>query len=62
MRLERFGEGKEPCGEDKTPGDGSACKGDDKPVRMCGACGVLSASSYPTGVHFVDAAPVEQHA
>lgn len=50
MRLERFGEGKEPCGMDNTPGDGSACKGDTKPVQLCGACGVLSDSSYPTGV------------
>ena len=51
MRLERFGEGREPCGTDEKPGDGGACKGDTKPVKYCGACAVLSASSYPTGVH-----------
>ena len=50
MLLERFGEGKEPCGMDKRPGDGDACKGDTKPRQYCGACGVLSSSSYPTGV------------
>ena len=50
MRLARFGEGKEPCGMDKTPGDGSACEGDTTPVKLCGACGILSDSSYPTGV------------
>ena len=50
MYLERFGEGKEPCGMDKRPGDGDACKGDTKPVKYCGKCAVLSSSSYPTGV------------
>jgi cathepsin L len=50
IRLERFGEGKEPCGIDKTPQDGMACAGDTKPVKQCGLCGILSSSSYPTGV------------
>ena len=50
IRLKRFGDGKEPCGMDKTPGDGSACKGHTSPVRYCGICAVLSDSSYPTGV------------
>ena len=35
---------------DRKPGDGSACKGDTKPVQYCGVCGILSDSSYPTGV------------
>ena len=51
MRLERFGEGKEPCGTDKRPQDGDACKGDKKPREYCGLCAILSSSSYPTGVH-----------
>lgn len=51
MRIERYGEGKEPCGVDHQPGDGSACKGDKKAVKYCGVCGILSSSSYPTGVH-----------
>jgi len=50
IRLQRFGEGKEPCGIDKTPQDGDACKGDTKPRTYCGSCGILSASSYPTGM------------
>jgi len=50
IRLQRFGEGKEPCGVDKTPQDGDACKGDTKPRTYCGECGILSSSSYPTGL------------
>jgi cathepsin L len=50
IRLARFGEGKEPCGVDKTPQDGDACKGDTKPRTYCGECGMLSSSSYPTGI------------
>jgi cathepsin L len=50
IRLQRFGEGKEPCGTDSTPGDGDACAGDTKPRTYCGECGVLSSSSYPTGI------------
>jgi len=50
MYLERFGEAKEPCGTDRTPQDGGACAGDTKPQKLCGACGILSDSSYPTGV------------
>jgi len=50
MRLRRYGEGKEPCGMDTKPGDGSACEGDTKPVKYCGKCAVLSGTSYPIGV------------
>merc|ERR1712037_247497 len=50
IRMMRYGEGKEPCGVDRTPQDGSACDGDTKPMTLCGLCGILSASSYPTGV------------
>jgi cathepsin L len=50
IRIERFGEGKEPCGVDSTPQDGDACAGDTKPRTYCGLCGILSSSSYPTGV------------
>lgn len=50
IRIERFGEGKEPCGMDNTPQDGMACEGDTKPVKYCGLCGILSSSSYPTDV------------
>jgi len=50
IRMERFGEGSEPCGTDSTPTDGDACAGDTTPVQYCGKCAILSASSYPTGV------------
>ncbi len=50
MRLQRFGEGNEPCGMDKRPQDGDACKGDTDPIEYCGLCAILSSSSYPTGV------------
>ena len=32
MKLGRFGEGKEPCGVDKAPADGIACKGNTTQV------------------------------
>ena len=49
IRVERFGEGNEPCGEDKRPGDGTACQPLPKEIKVCGMCGILSDSSYPTG-------------
>eukprot|EP01065_Artemidia_motanka_P048877 TRINITY_DN79_c0_g1_i1.p1 TRINITY_DN79_c0_g1~~TRINITY_DN79_c0_g1_i1.p1 ORF type:complete len:365 (+),score=134.69 TRINITY_DN79_c0_g1_i1:67-1161(+) len=53
IRIARYGEGKEPCGMDNTPQDGDACKGDTKPRKYCGECGILSSSSYPTGAKLV---------
>lgn len=50
IRLARYGEGKEPCGVDKKPQDGDACEGDTDPRTYCGECGILSSSSYPTGM------------
>lgn len=57
IRIKRYGEGKEPCGTDSTPGDGSACEGDTKPETLCGLCGILSDSSYPTGLKKVGPSP-----
>lgn len=37
------------CGTDITPQDGSACEGETDPVKVCGTCGILYDSSYPTG-------------
>lgn len=37
------------CGVDSTPQDGSACKGDDSPKKVCGQCAVLYDTAYPTG-------------
>ena len=50
IRLKRYGEGKEPCGMDNAPGDGDGCEGDTTPRKYCGMCGILSDSSYPTGL------------
>lgn len=51
IRIQRFGDGKEPCETDTTPGDGYACEKPKLPdsLKVCGLCGILSASSYPTG-------------
>jgi cathepsin L len=35
------------CGSDITPQDGTACEGDDEPVKVCGTCGILYDSAYP---------------
>jgi len=58
IRLERFGEGNEPCGVDKKPQDGDACDGDKEPRTYCGMCGVLSSSSYPTNMQKVSSIQV----
>jgi len=55
MRLKRFGLDEdgtslEPCGVDKKPQDGMACDGETDKPTYCGLCGVLSSSSYPTGM------------
>lgn len=46
IRLKRTTE----CGEDTTPGDGYECDGGPTSIKVCGMCGVLSDSVYPTGV------------
>lgn len=43
----------ERCGMDITPQDGTACAGDNQPVKVCGTCGILYDSSYPTGANTV---------
>merc|ERR1711998_368330 len=50
IRMQRYGEGSEPCGTDSEPQDGDACEGDTKPRTYCGECGILSSSSFPTGM------------
>ena len=49
IRIQRYGEGREPCGEDTSPGDGTGCAGGPSKVKVCGLCGIMSYSSYPTG-------------
>jgi len=51
IRVARYGEGKEPCAEDKTPQDGNGCAGGPSPITVCGTCGILADSSYPLGGH-----------
>jgi len=50
IRFARYAPADEPCGVDKNPADGDACAGDTTPRTYCGECGVLSSSSYPTGM------------
>merc|ERR1739848_765165 len=40
IRMQRYGEGNEPCGTDKRPQDGDACDGDTDPRTYCGECGI----------------------
>eukprot|EP01036_Dinobryon_divergens_P026160 gene26160-34773_t len=49
IRLARFDADTDEanCGMDTTPQDGTACAGDDTPVKVCGTCGVLYDSAYP---------------
>jgi cathepsin L len=47
------GDDDETCGMDITPQDGTACAGDNQPVKVCGTCGILSDSSYPTGANTI---------
>jgi len=50
IRIERFGAKKaEPCSTDTKPGDGTACANGPATIQVCGLCGLLSDSSYPTG-------------
>ena len=52
IRIKRTGL-KQPCKTDNTPGDGTGCAGGPKSVTVCGECGMLSDSSYPTGGHLM---------
>jgi hypothetical protein len=49
IRIKRYSSTTEPCAMDDTPLDGYACKGQTTPLQVCGLCGLLSDSSYPTG-------------
>ena len=48
IRLQRRKAGY--CTIDSQPGDGLGCKGGPAKVQVCGACAILYAPSYPTGV------------
>jgi cathepsin L len=50
IRIKRDGAtGKVPCAPDTKPDDGTACAGGPSSISVCGVCGILSDSSYPTG-------------
>lgn len=51
IKLLRTADEGNNCGSDVTPWDGSACDGDTEPWVVCGTCGILMDSSYPTNVH-----------
>jgi cathepsin L len=53
IRIVRVDSPTQPCLEDKTPGDGDGCKGGPSEITVCGECGILSDSSYPTGGHLI---------
>jgi len=57
IRLQRFGDGQEPCGDDTKPADGIACNGNSTVVKYCGSCGLMASSSYPTGMKAVGPSP-----
>lgn len=47
IRLARYDNDEERCGQDTTPQDGVACAGQDDPVKVCGTCGAIYDVSYP---------------
>jgi len=49
IRIDRTSSIAGTCYDDPTPGDGNGCKGGPSKMTVCGACGILSDSSYPTG-------------
>jgi len=50
IRLLRHQGSDEYCGTDTKPMEGVGCKGGPATMPVCGMCGVLSDSAYPTGV------------
>jgi cathepsin L len=47
IKLARFDNDEERCGDDVTPQDGVACANQTEPVKVCGTCGAIYDSSYP---------------
>lgn len=39
------------CGTDNKPQEGTGCKGGPHYVTVCGTCGILYDTSYPTGTY-----------
>lgn len=53
IRVLRTEDEENRCGMDTNPQDGTACAGDDEPKRVCGTCGILYDSCYPTDATLV---------
>ena len=53
IRLLRTESDDEFCGTDSTPTDGIECEGSNTPIKVCGMCGAIYDSVYPTGAHAV---------
>ena len=53
IRIKRSSDDSTNCGIDKDPSSGTECKPYPKTQKVCGLCGLLSDSSYPTGVFVV---------
>ena len=53
IRIAREKSAKEViCEVDKNPSSGSGCEGGPSEITVCGKCGILSDSSYPTDIIF----------
>lgn len=48
IRVARGNPASPKCGVDKTPADGTGCKGGPSQVTTCGSCGILYDNVYPT--------------
>lgn len=53
IRVLRSDGQEQMCGTDKDPASGTGCKGGPSSLTVCGVCGILSDSSYPTGARLV---------
>lgn len=51
IRLKRYTTEPEPCGWDLDPQVGTTCEGGPEKTYVCGECGMLWDSSYPTGTY-----------
>jgi len=49
IKIARHSDDSTECGIDKDPSSGTDCKPYPKKQKVCGLCGILSDSSYPTG-------------
>ena len=49
IRILRGDASKKDCGTDSSPSAGDGCAGGPDSITVCGECGILSDTSYPTG-------------